>query len=173
MINDIWDIIRYIIQYMVLRCSEGWVWGVLPPNKSASLSWKAAPHNRLVRRLGLVFIISTLFLLFVPYQKYVHLSTQIRLKDRIWFAIHCTTLHAVRLFVYARIACACLSMNCVSLPPCAGCLGLPLLLDILQYNLTNCTYAPKFALMIPNFFHILISYKTRILSLKGRPQNTT
>ena len=37
--------------------------------------------------------------------------------------IHCTRLHAVRLFVYARIACACLSMNCVSLPPCAGCLG--------------------------------------------------
>ena len=150
MINDIWDIIRYIIQYMVLRCSEGWVWGVLPPNKSASLSWKAAPHNRLVRRLGLVFIISTLFLLCTPYQKYVHLSTQIRLKTQIWFVIHCTTLHAVRLFVYARIACACLSMNCVSLPPCAGCLGpasvghIAIQFNKLYVRAQFCTYDPNF-----------------------------
>ena len=153
MINDI--LIKYMIQYMVLRCSEGWVWGVLPPNKSASLSWKAAPHNRLVRRLGLVFIISTLFLLIAPYQKYIHLCTQIRLKAQIWFVIHCTTLHAVRLFVYARIACACLSMNCVSLPPCAGCLGPASVGHIeIQFN----KLYPQFCPYDPKFFHILISY---------------
>ena len=150
------DIVKYIIQYMVLRCSEGWVWGVLPPNKSASLSWKAAPHNRLVRRLGLVFIISTLFLLCVPYQKYIHLSTQIRLKSQIWFVIHCTRLHAYYMFMHELRACAYLWIAWVCLH--APAVWVLPLLGILQYNSTNCIYAPNFALMIPNFFHIPISY---------------